>query len=176
MSLTVRPAGPDDGPAVAEIRVRTWRTAYRGTVPQDVLDSMDPQREGEVWRRRIADPDNPFSTLVAENAGTVGGFVTTGPYRQDGDDLPAPAGAGEILAIYVHPDHWSTGMGRALMANALALLAGQGRRPVLLWVFRDNPRARRFYEKAGFAVDGTEHVYESGGVPIPEVRYRHDGI
>ncbi|MEU2868537.1 hypothetical protein ABZ769_04940 [Streptomyces olivoreticuli] len=36
----------------------------------------------------------------------------------------------------------------------------------------DNPRARRFYELAGYAPDGAVPYDDYDGVPVPEVRYR----
>lgn len=78
------------------------------------------------------------------------------------------------MALYAHPDHWSTGTGRGLMDATLAHLAAAGMAPVLLWVFHDNARARRFYERAGFAPDGAEQLYDAGGVMVPEMRYRDE--
>ena len=40
---------------------------------------------------------------------------------------------------------------------------------VFLWAFRENRRARRFYEKHGFRWDGTERISEFDGAT--EVRY-----
>ena len=169
MPILTRPAVPEDAAAVAMVRVRSWQAAYAGTVPGAVLDAMDPRAETERTRARLADPAVRFATRVAERDGVIAGFTVTGPYR--GEDVPT--GTGEVLAIYAHPDHWSTGVGRTLMDDALAQLSSARLRPVLLWVLRDNARARRFYERAGFAPDGAEHFYTAGGVPIPELRYRH---
>ena len=41
-----------------------------------------------------------------------------------------------------------------------------------LWVLEDNPRAREFYERAGWAVDGARKAEARWGVRAPEVRYR----
>jgi RimJ/RimL family protein N-acetyltransferase len=42
----------------------------------------------------------------------------------------------------------------------------------VLWVLPGNARARRFYERAGWAADGTEKTSEAFGVSFDEVRYR----
>ena len=42
-----------------------------------------------------------------------------------------------------------------------------------LWVFADNPRARRFYEAMGFETDGASKTLQMG-VPLGAVRYRRD--
>ena len=162
--MHIRPAGQEDALAIETIRVQGWQAAYRHVFPAAELDALpiDPER----WRSRIAVPPPGWTTIVCEDDGTIVGFASTGPSR-DEDDL------GELYAIYVHPDAWSTGAGRALMAaaeNALAAEFGAA----LLWVLEDNPRARRFYERAGWAPDGVRKAEERFGVRAPEVRYRKD--
>ncbi|RAS29045.1 hypothetical protein BCL80_107157 [Streptomyces avidinii] len=44
-------------------------------------------------------------------------------------------------------------------------------RDITLWVLKENVRARRFYERAGFRPDGAEETFEAGGARVPEVRY-----
>ena len=57
-------------------------------------------------------------------------------------------------------------LGHAMLAEALRQI-GDG--TVFLWAFRENKRARRFYEKHGFRWDGTERISEFDGAM--EVRY-----
>ena len=77
----------------------------------------------------------------------------------------------ELYALYVHPDWWSTGTGRALMDRSLARVCAAGYMSITLWVLRDNARARRFYGRAGFAADGARHVLDDLG-GVTEIRYR----
>ncbi len=77
---------------------------------------------------------------------------------------------GEVYALYVAPDWWSTGTGRSLMARATAALADAGYERGVLWVLEANARARRFYEKAGWAADGASNALDGLGGVI-EVRY-----
>lgn len=162
--MQIRPASPDDAPAIETIRVRGWRTAYRHVFPAADLDALpiDPER----WRARIEVPPPGWTTIVCEDGGEVVGFASTGPSR-DEDEL------GEVYAIYVDPDAWSTGAGRELMAAAETALAADFE-AALLWVLDDNPRARNFYERAGWAPDGVRKAEERFGVRATEVRYRKD--
>ena len=77
----------------------------------------------------------------------------------------------ELYALYVHPDWWSTGTGRALMDRSLARVAAAGYTSIALWVLQDNARARRFYGRAGFAADGARHVLDDLG-GVTEIRYQ----
>ena len=72
----------------------------------------------------------------------------------------------EIVAIHVLPQSWGTGLGYAMLSEALKQI---GNRPVFLWAFKENKRARRFYEKHGFFWDGSERVSEFDHAV--EVRY-----
>jgi ribosomal protein S18 acetylase RimI-like enzyme len=78
---------------------------------------------------------------------------------------------GELYAIYVDPDDWSRGAGRALIARAEERLA-EDYGVATLWVLEGNPRARRFYEAAGWQVDGARQAVERLGASPAEVRYR----
>ena len=76
-----------------------------------------------------------------------------------------PEGA-ELIAIHSLPESWGTGLGSAMLTQALKQI---GQQRVFLWAFKDNTRAQRFYEKHGFSWDGTERISEFDGAL--EVRY-----
>ena len=72
----------------------------------------------------------------------------------------------EIVALHSLPESWGTGLGYTMLEEALHQIGNQ---PVFLWAFKENKRARRFYEKHGFQWDGSERVSEFDGAL--EVRY-----
>ncbi len=166
--LRVREMTLADCDRVAEIRVRGWQHAYRGMMPQSYLDGLDVARDAERRREYLARADGAMVNLVAEDAGgEIVGWACHGPYRE-GEVLTADA---ELYAVYVHPDHLGQGAGRALLAESLTRCAAAGHGRLLLWVLKENVRARRFYERAGFRPDGAEEPFEVEGVAVPEVRY-----
>jgi len=167
--VRVRRARPDDAVAIAHVHVRSWQSAYRGLVPQEYLDGLDPERRRQMWERVLATDGWPRSgTLVAENDDGVVAFAHVGPSRDD----DAEGTVGELSAIYALSTVWGTGVGRALMAEALRTLAGAGYAEATLWVLDTNERARRFYEAAGWRPDGAVKVDSTRGFPLAEVRYR----
>ena len=97
------------------------------------------------------------------------GFSGVGLARP-GDD---PA-LGELFTIYVLPEEWGQGVGKALMTRALERMRGEGFAEAVLWVLEDNPRTRRFYELAGWHADGEVTEQEWLGSVVREVRYRID--
>ena len=72
--------------------------------------------------------------------------------------------------LYVDPDKWARGPGRALLARAEEEIAVTWD-DAILWTLEDNPRTRRFYEAAGWRVDGTTGTFGKLGVKAPTVRY-----
>ncbi|MET7285404.1 GNAT family N-acetyltransferase [Streptomyces sp. NPDC005573] len=166
LPLLVRPMTLADCERVSEIRVRGWQHAYRGLMPQPYLDALSVARDAERRRERFGTGDGPVVNLVAERAGGTVGWAAVGPYRDDEGGTTADA---ELYAIYVDPAHLGSGVGRALLAESLGRCSGASR--LLLWVLRENTRARRFYERAGFRPDGAEEPFDVDGVAVPEVRY-----
>jgi GNAT superfamily N-acetyltransferase len=153
----IRPGTAADAEGVARVQVETWRAAYAHVLPREQLQALSVERRAEHWR--------DYPPIVADVDDEVVGFVSVGASRDDDAD-------GELYAIYVHPDHWSTGAGRALIEAGEAELRRLGHRDVVLWVLEDNPRARPFYERAGWATDGAKRAIEIFGNEVPEVRYR----
>lgn len=137
------------------------------SAPQEHLDQLDVGRRAEVWAHLISSADEHSRTYLAElDGGGIIGFANAAPSRDaDASDH------GEIPAVYVHPDSWGAGTGRALMEAARAWLVQAGFRSASLWVLADNIRARGFYETDGWRTDGTVKHYESRGFPVVEVRY-----
>ena len=166
--MIVRPARPGDEHGIATVQVRTWQEAYSHVFGRERLATLDVERSGSGWGEQLAAPAPRSTILVADRAGDVVGFVAIGPSR----DADAADETGEIYAIYVLPAEWGSGVGNDLHAAALAALRDAGFRDAALWVLEDNPRARRFYEREGWALDGGRMDAEILGVPVAEVRYR----
>ena len=167
MAPVVRPARADDADAIAGVHVRSWQAAYPGIVPQDILDRLSVERRAISWRATIEE-DGDERVWVVEDEGRVRGFASIGPGRDD--DLASTSG--ELYAIYLEPEAWSLGLGRLLFAAAIKDLRARGFEPLVLWVLTDNTRGRRFYEAAGWQVDGTARMLDFDETPIEELRYR----
>lgn len=176
--LTIRREEPDDAEAIAGVHIRGWQAGYAGVIPDEVLRRLNVR----AWAQRrrdlgTADPEHPFTTLVAEAYGVITGFATFGPYRNNQDRGDLDPTYGEIVAIYVEPARWGTGTGRALLAAARAGLAERGWIEYRLWVLADNVRARHFYERSGLSADGEESLYRvplsAGRDPVGLVELRY---
>jgi ribosomal protein S18 acetylase RimI-like enzyme len=187
--VLIRSGTPADAAGIVAVRRASWPAAYAGILPPEVIEAVVARATvaGEQagfaeqpWRRLLVAETEPAPArdrAVAPVA-VITGYASYG-IEQGPNGLPrsplagGPAGgrplAAELYTLYVAPDHWSTGAGRALMDRVLTEVRAEGYPRIILWVLRDNRRARRFYERAGFRRKGAEHPSFFAGVP--EVRY-----
>jgi GNAT superfamily N-acetyltransferase len=178
--VQIRLATADDIPAIDQVRREAWFAAYSGILDQDIIDRVTAiggaAADPPAYRRSYA-----AVAAAADGIPIVVGYAACGPERAVDSAYPASsltsagrAGeTGELYAIYVASDWWSTGAGRALLSTALAALRAAGYRRVTLWTLTGNARARRFYEKAGFAPDGATNILTGLG-GVEELRYARD--
>ena len=98
-----------------------------------------------------------MTVLVAEEDGVATGVAA---FRSEWLD-----------ALYVLPQWWNRGVGRALHDEVLARQRAGGCERCHLWVLEHNPRARRFYERLGWVENGSSRVVPFPPKPI-DVGYR----
>ena len=164
--VAVRQATIDDAVDIAVVHVVTWRATYRGLVPQSLLDGLSVEARTAVWRTILGEDDGSALIAVDQTTQGVVGFVSVGPSR-DTDPNRAPS---EVYAIYLLPDYWGRGAGRQLLDCGLADLPTTT--DATLWVLGSNERARRFYERQGWELDGATKDDDRGEVVLSERRYR----
>jgi GNAT superfamily N-acetyltransferase len=172
--LRVRSALGSDAAAIAGVHVYSWQVGYQGLLPQPLLDGLSAESRRQWWSGRLGELGARDRVMVPERGRGVVGFAAIGPSR----DPDADRDVAEVYAIYVHPDQWRGGVGRALMTRALDELRTAGF-SATLWVLDSNARGRRFYEAGGWRRDGASKADVvgregdgDGGVDVIEVRYR----
>jgi ribosomal protein S18 acetylase RimI-like enzyme len=163
----IRDAEVSDAEAIARIHVRSWQVAYRGMIPDSLLDNLSVQDRVIQWHKRLA--DHKESTLVVEAGGNIAGWATFGQSRDDDAD----ARTGELTAIYLDPLVWGRGLGKLLYREIEKRLQQAAFTEVTLWVLEVNSRARRFYSSMGYGEDGTTKSVLREGVEAPETRVRY---
>lgn len=165
-SVKVRPALPSDAEGIARVHVETWKSTYRGIVPDEFLDRLTVERDlsggfGDHLRR----PPEGWKVFVATRpAGEPVGFAIGGRNRE-----PRTAYSGELGGIYVLQGSQRQGVGRELVRNVAEFLLAQKHQGMLVWVLDANPY-RRFYEKLGGKVV-LHRIARVAGSDQPEAAY-----
>lgn len=146
MKTFLRPATANDGPAVVKVQQAAIRELCAGDYSAAQLAS---------WSSSVAsDPFQPSLTshlsIVAEGANGIVGFA-------DFDDS-----GGELVSIYVHPEHARLGLGSMLLQAIETRAHAAGVREM---VVSSSLTAVPFFERVGFVAgpatmrrlaDGTE--------------------
>jgi GNAT superfamily N-acetyltransferase len=166
--MKIRDALVGDVDAVGRMHVAAWRAGYRGMMPDAFLDSLDPAARASRWRGVLAKMESGRRIIVAIEADAVVGMAGVGPARNE------EGTRGELYMINVAPEAWGKGVGTALLAEAVRTLASNGHREAILWVLRQNARARRFYEREGWTEESARRdtISENGFTfDVDELRY-----
>ena len=161
VDVTIRHYDPQDDPmAVSAVYETSWKTAYRGMIPDEYLDNIQPGK----WTFTVENPDRP-TLLALDGQRIVGASSYSAARRED------MAGWGEIISLYLLPEYFGRGVGFRLMQAAVNELSSLGFRRIYLWVLEENHRARRFYERFGFRPSGAVLDANIGGRDVREVQY-----
>jgi ribosomal protein S18 acetylase RimI-like enzyme len=149
MNINYRDAGPADAPALrdlfSESFVETFGHLYRPSDLQDFLDGNSLDK----WNGNLIDPD--VAIHVAVTGGALEGFVELAPKKLPFEtDAPAL----ELRRLYLRSSAQGRGIADSLMQWVLKEAARRGAQELVLSVFVDNHRARRFYERYGFEAVG----------------------
>ena len=149
--MLVRNANYDDMKQAGRIMSVSFRTAFGDFVSRQTMDACAREDNCIALLEGIF-REGKVHFLMGENSGMLAWQQTEN--------------AAEIVAIHTLPESHGTGLGAAMLMEALKQIGNQS---VFLWAFKENTRARRFYEKHGFRADGSERVSEFDGAI--EVRY-----
>ena len=145
--IALRPYRASDEDAAIALWQRTWQQAY----PQIAF-----AKRVEWWRGRWRNDLVPVADIVIAQDGTaLVGFVTI------------DRRSGYLDQLAVAPEAWGTGVGRQLLEEAKRLSPAG----IVLHVNKDNARAIRFYEKAGFGIAGEDRNPHSGA-PVHRMQWR----
>ncbi len=172
-TFTLRRAKIEDAGAIGAVHVASWATAYADLMPAHVIASkplaLRIRQWGEWLENNAANAAREI--WVAETVTPtpeVMGFVCGGSTR----DACRTHYSGEIYALYLRPEAFGKGMGKALFQQMRQRLMAQGHQDHMVWVMEKNQRARRFYEKQGGLLFASKTI-PMGNPPteIAEVAY-----
>ncbi|PFH11049.1 ribosomal protein S18 acetylase RimI-like enzyme [Collimonas sp. PA-H2] len=163
--VVIRRATVADAAVIAAVRIDSWRTTYRGIIPDDYLDGMKIEDSTAIWSRILSATSNAANVFVAEVDGEVLGFAAGMTLAQAKLGFDS-----ELTAIYLEPSVQRAGIGRKLVAHVAAALASAGANNMLVWVLADNRPARQFYEMLGAELLA-EQPFSWDGLDLQEAGY-----
>ena len=151
----IREAAEDDTVRIVEILVFSWRTFYRGIIPDEYLFKKltVPNRLkdlAETMRKQKQETyvfDDPF----------VKGFITFGRCRDEDKNEDSF----ELMGLYTDPLYTRLGIGQQLINFCEVEAKKRKKKEISLWVLKKNRVGINFYEKNGFLPDGAQKELKS---------------
>lgn len=162
-----RRAGPADAPALSLLGGATFLASFAHDHPgKGLIDHARNAHSEAYYDTALADPAQ--TAIIGETAlgAPVGYALLTPP------DLPVAPEQGdlELKRIYLLGPWQGGGHGDALLREAIAVARERATRRLLLAVYPQNDKARRFYARHGFVHIGRTTFFV-GDVPFEDMIY-----
>ena len=159
--IQIRRATYNDLASLAEIQISSWKNAFKDILSESELNKYTDSDKCVQILKNVYNSNIGYLYIA-----DISGKPCAELFWRKGTEIEQSA---EIVALHSVPESWGHGVGRAIMDKAINDVYNDGFKIVYLWVFEENKRARRFYEKYGFVADGKSHIsiYENA----IEVRY-----
>jgi L-amino acid N-acyltransferase YncA len=140
--MKIRRATLGDATGIANVHVQTWRSTYKGIIPDEYLDSLTIENRTKSWQRHLRTLH--IAIFVVENeAGEIIGFAAGGPEQTKNFNYQA-----ELYTIYILDDYQQQNIGKQLFKTVVEFLEEKQYQNMLIWALEKNVN-RRFYESLG---------------------------
>ena len=160
-------AGAEDAEAIASLHAESWRSAYRGLMPDSFLDGPVFEERRALWAERMhaAQPDRRFVCKAVDDSGTIVGFACVLLDEE-------PEWGALLDNLHVRADAKGSGVGYALFQACLDWVRRTAPGTNMhLTVLEGNERARRFYERQRGTLIARQEIEVLPGVYRPVLRY-----
>ena len=148
VEAAIRRVRQGDENALAAIQTQSWKAAFAGILDTETLARCTNVDRATAMYKRLLDEHKGNGYLLS-----VDGRPHCIAYWDAARDAEF-TGKVELICIHSLPVNWRKGYGRQMMDRVLRDIKEAGYSEVVLWVFRDNLRARAFYEATGFKLTG----------------------
>ena len=148
MGYRIERVKPGDEETLAYIQTESWKAGFKDILSDDALKRSTGMDKATAMYRRLLEEKigNGYLLTVDGAPHAIAWWDAT---REQ--DMP---GYAEIICIHSLQEKWRQGYGSRLMEAVLQDIKKAGFEKVMLWVFEENTRARRFYEAHGFTTGG----------------------
>lgn len=167
--MKIREATIHDAQGIAKVHVDSWRTTYKGIIPDDFLNNLSYEQRTELWIHNIGRKDN-FLLVAESTEGEIIGFADF--WKRETNTIP---NSSDLTSIYLLEEYQGKGIGRKLLEERLFLKIKQlGYQSIFVEVLAEN-KTRYFYEYYGAKLYKTVQV-KIGGKILDEIVYIWDDV
>ena len=142
-----------DERVLAFIQTESWKIAFHQILTPELLEKSIDIKKAEAM----------YAMLLEKNVGnglilSVDGEPHCIAYWDKARDIDE-SDCAELICIHSLYSNWGKGYGSMMMDYILDDINKAGFLRVILWVFEENIRARKFYEKHGFTITDTTKLF-----------------
>jgi ribosomal protein S18 acetylase RimI-like enzyme len=168
LEIRIRKAKNSDLNGIIRVNVETWKTAYKGVVPDNYIQGFIIRSQDERWQKQLDHMIEDYIFFVAEtDKSEIVGFAIGGLERSN-----HPNYEGELMGIYILKEYQRQGIGKALTRKIVEELIKMKVTNMLVWVLENNPY-RAFYDNLkGKVIDKKEHET----LKLPVIAYGYDDL
>lgn len=152
MKVHIRRAKIGDENSLAYIQTESWKSAFEGIVPTDLLSKHTEIAHVTAMYKKLLE-EHKRNGYILEVDGIPHCIAYWDATREK--DMK---GWAELICIHSLKNNWHKGYGSQMMDRILADVKSAGYSNLMLWVFVDNIRAIQFYEAHGFSANGKKKV------------------
>jgi GNAT superfamily N-acetyltransferase len=166
-AMIIRKADSKDISGIAKVHVDSWRTTYKGIVPDTYLNNLTYESREQIWKRGI---ETNHVYIAEDEYGQIVGFATGGEERTGKYEKYK----GELYAIYLLEEQQGKGLGQKLFKSVVDDLKDKRLNSMVIWALEENP-ACLFYERlGGKKIDEAE--IEIDGRKLGEIAFGWDDL
>ncbi len=145
-SINIRKAVLGDEKITAHIQAESWKSGFGSIISAEEMEKHTNIARIEEMHANVLE-NHIAEGLILTVDDRPHGIVFWSKAREEEDK-----GRAELICIHSLVDNWGKGYGSMMMERVLAEVKKAGYPEIILWVFEDNIRARRLYEKWGFVL------------------------
>lgn len=163
--VIIRQAKLEDAWGIAKVHVKSWRTTYKGIIPDTYLDALTYEQKLDNWRMhmRMTNAFNRHVYIAEDSNRQIIGFIYGGLNDENNDFH------GKIFSMYLLKEFQRKGIGRLLLKTMVEKFISLEINTVMVWVLRDNPSCH-FYEYFG-GIKIAEVLESRGGKNLRKIAF-----
>ena len=148
MDCLIRKVQQGDEFDLAYIQTESWKAAFKDILSTEILQMSTNLNRATAMYKRLLDENvgNGYILEVDSHPHCIAWWDTA--RDNDMNDYA------ELICIHSLQDNWRKGFGTQMMRRVMGDMRAAGYDKVMLWVFTNNIRARKFYESFGFFTHG----------------------
>lgn len=143
----IRKNNIEDQAQMARIKIDGWRNAYDKIISSKYLNELNYEQQTQRYIASFEEYKD--LVLVAVKEDKVLGYSCFNKFVSGKYDS-------ELVSLYIHPKHIGKGIGRSLFLETVKELHENGKKNMIVWCFKDNIKALKFYKKLGGSIVETK--------------------